>query len=145
MKYFDFLFGLLSYTTGIGATALLILQYLRYNKTLILRELIFFNLCFTLHFILEMLKPLNYSSAWYQSLILSGSFFSNIGIGYFLGGYFYRILHREIDQKFKTMLWSGAALSGGILILLYTQHKNICLQSLSPFIPDIRLLIFSRV
>ena len=131
MKYFDFLFGLLSYTTGIGATALLILQYLRYNKTLILRELIFFNLCFTLHFILEILKPLNDSSAWF-SLILSGSFFTNIGMAYFLGAYFYRILHREIDQKFKTMLWSGAALTGGILILLYTlAQKHRVIESIA--------------
>lgn len=118
MKYFDFLFGMLSYTTGIGATTLLILQYLRYNKTLILRELICFNLCFTLKFILEIIKPLNDSSAWF-SLILSGSFVTNIGMVYFMGAYLYRILHREIDPKFKTMLWSGTALTSGILILLY--------------------------
>jgi hypothetical protein len=107
MKYFDFLFGLLSYTTGIGATTLLILQYLRYNKTLILRDLIFFDLCFTLQFILEMLlRPLNYS-AWFQSLILSGLFFAKIGLAYFVGAYFYRILNREIDQKFKIMDFTG--------------------------------------
>lgn len=120
MIYFYFLFYLLSYTTGIGATTLLILQYLKYNKTLILRDLIFLNLCFTLHVILEMLRPLNYSSAWFQSLILSGIFFVNIGMAYFFGRYLYRFfLNREIDQKFKTILWSGAAITGGILILLY--------------------------
>lgn len=130
MKYFDFLFGLLSYTTGIGATTLLFLQYLKSNKTLILRELVFFNLCFTLHFILEILKPLNDNSALYKSLILSGSFFTNIGMAYFIGAYFYRILHWEIDQKFKTMLWCGAALTGGILILLYTLlQKHLVIES----------------
>jgi DNA-binding CsgD family transcriptional regulator len=118
MKYFEFLYYLLSYTTGIGAVTLLILQYLRYNKTLILRELLFFDLCFTVHFILEMLRPFDYS-AWIQSSFMVGTFFTNIGLAYFIAAYFYRILNREIDPQFKTLLWSGAALTGGILILLY--------------------------
>jgi DNA-binding CsgD family transcriptional regulator len=130
MDYFDFLFGLLSYTTGIGATTLLILQYLRYNKTLVLRELIFFNLCFTFYFILELLY--RSSSAWLRVLILSGAFFTKIGMVYFVGAYFYRILHREIDQKFKAILWSAAAITGGILILLYTlSQKHLVIESIA--------------
>ncbi len=113
MKYFDFLFGLLSYTTGIGATTLLILHYLRYNKTLIVRELIFFNLCFTLHFILEMLRPLNYSSALYKSLILSGSFFTNIGIGYFVGAYFYGFYIGKLTKNLRPYFGVGLHLAAG--------------------------------
>ena len=48
----------------------------------------------------------------------------------FRRAYFYRILSREIDQKFKTILWSGAALTGGILILLYTlSQKHLVTES----------------
>ncbi len=128
MDYFDFLFGLLSYTTGIGATTLLVLHYLRYNKTLVLRELIFFNLCFTFYFILELLY--RSSSGWFKNIILSGAFFAKIGMVYFIGAYFYRILHREIDLKFKAILWSAAAITGGILILLYTlSQKHLVMES----------------
>lgn len=129
MNYFDFLFGLLSYTTGIGATTLLILQYLKYNKTLALKELIFFNLCFTVYFILEMLYR-GSSSAWLKSLFLSGAFLAKFGMVYFFGAYFYRILHREVDPKFKAILWSGAAITGGILILLCTlSEKHLIIES----------------